>query len=104
LKKIQWMMNGVYENMEDKMVDREKNLGVRVGDSIIHCNGEFTIVDIKREETSEGMKIWIVAIDPDMADREQQKQIAQDQIGERITELIKKLAEKGIGGLGDFGR
>lgn len=87
------------------MTDREKNLGVRVGDNIIHCNGVFTIVNINREETPEGMRIAIVAIDPDMADREQQKHIEQDQIGEKITELVKKLADKGLGGLdlGKFG-
>lgn len=84
------------------MTDREKNLGVRVGDSIIHCNGEFTIVNIQREETPEGMRLYIVAIDPDMADKEQRRQIEGEQIGNKITELVKKVAEKGLGGLGGF--
>lgn len=82
------------------MTDREKNLGVRVGDTIIHRNCEFVIVGITREETPEGMRIVIVAIDPDMADKEQQKQIEGEQIGNKITELVKNLADKGLDGMG----
>ena len=87
------------------MTSRDSNLGVRVGDNIIHCNSGFTIVDIRREEMPEGMRIVIVAIDPDMADREQRKQIEGEQIGNKITELVKKLADKGLEGIdiGGFG-
>jgi hypothetical protein len=89
------------EKNDREMNDREKNLGIRVGDTIIHCNGMFTIVDIKREEGPEGMRLYIIAVDPDMADKEQRRNIEGEQIGSKITELVKKLAEKGLGGMED---
>lgn len=84
-------------------MDREKNLGVRVGDSIIHCNAEFTIIDIRRDENMEGIRLFIHAIDPDAADKEQQKAISMDQTGQQIMELVKKITEKGLGGIGGMG-
>lgn len=83
-------------------MDREKNLGLRVGDTIIHCNETFTIVNIQRNETSEGKHIVISAVDPEMADKGQQRQIIHDQVGDKIMELMKKLADKGLGGLTDI--
>ena len=37
----------------------EKNLGVRVGDQIIHKNCEFVIVDIRCDEGVEGAELFI---------------------------------------------
>jgi len=82
------------------MTDREKNLGLRVGDTVIHCNREFTIVDIRCDENSEGMRLYVHAIDPDQADKEQRKNITQNHITQQVTELVRKLADKGLGGIG----
>jgi len=82
------------------MTDREKNLGVRVGDTIIHCNRIFTIVDINCEEHVDGMIFTLRAFDPDMALREQQKTINMDQTKNQVLEMIKKMTEGGHGGIG----
>lgn len=82
------------------MIDREKNLGVRVGDTIIHCNREFTIVNINCEEQVEGMVLALRAFDPEMALREQQKAITVDQTKNQVMEMIKKITESGPGGIG----
>jgi hypothetical protein len=83
---------------------REKNIGLRVGDTVIHCNDEFVIIDIRREENSEGIRLSVYAADPDQASKRQEEQIKQDQIIDKGTELIRKITEKGLGGLGDIGR
>lgn len=83
------------------MTDREKNIGVRVGDTIVHCNRVFTIVDINCEEHVEGMVFTLRAFDPDMANREQQKAISMDQTKNQVLEMIKKMTEGGgHGGIG----
>lgn len=99
-------MNGVYENKGDKMSrpSREVSMGLRIGDTIIHCNDEFVIVDIRREERSEGLQLSVFACDSEQANKKQQDDISRDQIMSKVEELIKKVAEKGLGGLGDIGR
>lgn len=96
------MANGVYDEESNKgedMMDREKNLGVRVGDSIIHCNRQFTIVHIQCEEQVEGMVLSIRAYDPDMANKIHQKTITAEQTGNQIMDMIRKMTEGGPGGL-----
>jgi hypothetical protein len=99
LNQILKIKNGVYDNKGEIMTDRENNLGVQVGHSIIHCNREFTIVDIRCDESSEGMMLYIHAVDPDYADREQRKHISVDQTWQQIMELVKRITEKGLGGM-----
>jgi hypothetical protein len=82
------------------MTDREKNLGVRVGDPIIHCNREFTILDIRVDESVDGLRLFINAADKDYANREHMKSVEMGQISGQVTELIKKITEKGLGGVG----
>lgn len=84
------------------MTDREKNLGVRVGDNIIHCNRTFTIMNISCEEQAEGMVLSLRAFDPDMANREQQKAISMEQTQHQIVEMLKKVTGEGgpLGGIG----
>lgn len=83
---------------------REQNLGLRIGDTIIHCNDEFVVVDIKREEKSDGMQIVIYAVDPDQASKVQEEQIKSDQMMTGIMDIARKVMDKGIGGLGDIGK
>lgn len=82
---------------------REKSLGLRVGDMIIHCNDEFVIIDIRREERSEGLQLSVYACDAEQANKKQQDDIARDQVMDKVGELIKKVTEKGLGGLGGLG-
>ena len=84
------------------MTDREKNLGIRVGDTVIHCNREFTIMDIRVDESMEGMEMYIKAVDPHMADKEQQKAIKMNQTGEQILDMVRKVMSKGLNGLEDM--
>ena len=79
---------------------KNENIGIRVGDSIIHCNREFTIVNIACEEHVDGMVLSIRAFDPDMANREQQKAISMDQTKDQVLSMIKKMAEGGGGTMG----
>ena len=82
------------------MSDREKNLGVRVGDTIVHCNRQFTIVSIQCEEQVEGMVLAIRAYDPDMASKIQHKTIVAEQTGNQVMDMIRKIAEGGPGNMG----
>lgn len=79
---------------------RENNLGVRVGDLIIHCNDTFVIVDIRRQEESDGLKLIVICTDAEQADKRQREQITQDQVFSKVTDLIQKLTEHGLGGAG----
>lgn len=87
---------------------REHSLGLRIGDTLIHANDEFTIIDIRREENAEGMRLSIYAADPDQASKLQELTIKHDQLSEQGTDLLSQLAEKlrkGIkgGSMGDMG-
>jgi len=84
------------------MTDRENNLGVRVGDSIVHCNRIFTIVNIGCEEQVEGMVLSIRAFDPDMATREQEKAIKVEQTHNQVVDMLRKITGEG-GPLGSVG-
>lgn len=79
-------------------MDREKNLGVRVGDTIIHKNLEYIIMDIRCNEGLDGGELIINAIDPNKADMEQQKKIKMDQTASNFLDLIKKISEGPLGG------
>lgn len=84
------------------MNSREDNLGIRVGDSIIHCNRIFTIVNIGCEEQVEGMVLSLRAFDPDMATREQEKAIKVEQTQNQVVDMLKKITGEG-GALGNAG-
>ena len=85
------------------MTNREGNIGVRVGDSIVHCNREFTIIDIRVDESIEGLTLFVRGADKDLANKEHMKSVEMGHITSQVTELVKKLTEKGLGGLGEFG-
>lgn len=86
------------------MVDRD-NLGIRVGDSIIHKNYEYVIVDIRCDEVMEGAELLIRAFDPHKADVEQQKRMKIDQTAGNLLDMFKKISEGGgpEGIIGRFG-
>lgn len=80
-------------------MDRKDNLGVRVRDSIIHCNREFTIIDIRVDEDVDGMVLYIKAVDLNMANRDESRLNEINEMGTKMMNLIKKMTEKGLGGL-----
>jgi GH35 family endo-1,4-beta-xylanase len=91
------------------MADCEKNLGVRIGDTIIHKNLQYTIVNIECQEIVEGSTLLIRALDTDMALREQQKNMSNDrsrdsidQTRDQVLDMIKKITKDGgdISGIG----
>lgn len=82
------------------MSEREKQLGLRVGDSIIHKNQEFVIADIRCDESMDGMELYLRAYNPDRAAMEQQKKIKMDQTAGNMLDMFKKLSEGGMGGIG----
>lgn len=77
------------------MTDRERNVGVKVGDSVIHKNCEFVIVDIRCDETMDGSELFIRAYSPDKADAEQQKRMKMEQTSSNFLDMFKKLSEGG---------
>jgi len=88
-----------------KEIGREKNLGVRVGDTIIHKNLEFVIVDIRCDEAMDGAELFIRAFDPNKADIEQQKKMKLEQTTNNFVDMFKRISEgSGPGGfMGQFG-
>lgn len=82
------------------MSNEQRPMGLRVGDTLIHCERVFTIVNINCEEHVDGMVLQIRAFDPDMANREQQKAINAEQAKDQMIEMIKKMTEGGPGGIG----
>ena len=81
----------------DKM---EKSTDIKIGETLQHGGQKFVIVDIKHHATMDGVMLIMTAYDPNMADKEQQKQIKMDQTSQNMIEMLKKLTEGG--GL-DFG-
>jgi hypothetical protein len=75
-------------------------MSIRIGELIAHGGEQFVIVNIKHEQTVNGMILVVTAFDSDMASREQQKAIKVEQTQESVVDLIKKIAEQGGGGLG----
>lgn len=71
-----------------------------IGETVEHGGQKFVIVDIKHHATMDGVMLIMTAYDPNMADKEQQKQIKMDQTSQNMIEMLKKLTEGG--GL-DFG-
>lgn len=78
----------------------QRLMGLKVGDTIIHLERLFTIVNIHSEEHIDGSVLTIRAFDPDMASREQQKAINAEQVKDQMMEMIKKMTEGGNGTIG----
>ena len=75
---------------------------IKIGCTIEHGGEEFLVVDIKHNETVEGMVLVVTALDKDMASREQQKAIKVEQTQLQVIDLLKKMTGEGgpLGGIG----
>jgi translation elongation factor EF-Ts len=79
----------------------DNRMGLKVGDSVIHCDRMFTITNMRCDECAEGIVLHIRACDPDMANREQQSALNVEQTKEQLMETLRKLmGEGGHGGMG----
>lgn len=77
-------------------------MNIKIGDRLGHGGEEFVIVDIRHDEHIEGKSLMIRALDPAMANEEQEKQIKMEQTGKNMIDLLRKLTEGGgfnIGGI-----
>jgi hypothetical protein len=81
-------------------IEKEEIMNMKIGESVEHGGQKFVIVDIKHHATMDGVALVVTAYDPNMADKEQQKQIKMDQTSQNIVDMLKKVTEGG--GL-DFG-
>ena len=68
---------------------------IKIGEDIEHGNQKFIIVDIKHHVTMDESVLVVMAYDPNMADKEQQKSIKVEQIGVQVMDFVKKLTEGG---------
>lgn len=75
---------------------------IKIGESIEHGGERFVVVNIKHEQTMDGMVLNIVAYSPDMADKEQQKAMKMEQTQAQIVDMLKKVTGEGgpLGGIG----
>lgn len=76
---------------------------IKIGETIEHGGQDFVVVDIKHHASMDGMALHILAYDPDMANKEQQKAIKIDQTNQNVIDMLKKLTEGGglnLGGIG----
>lgn len=93
--------NGVRTHTQAKVENMEKNtMNMRIGEGVEHGGQKFVIVDVKHHATMDGVMLIVTAYDPNMANKEQEKQIKMDQTSQNMIEMLKKLTEGG--GL-DFG-
>lgn len=74
---------------------------VNIGEQIEFGGAKFIIVKVNRDDNMDGKVLCITGFDPDMANKEQQKQIKTDQIQETLVDTLNKLLKKG--GEGGFG-
>jgi len=75
---------------------------VKIGETIEHGGEKFVVVDIKHNETMDGMVLYLTAFDPHMADKEQHKAIKIEQTQAQIVDMLKKMTGEGgpLGGIG----
>jgi hypothetical protein len=73
---------------------------VKIGCALEHGGEKFVVVNIKQEETMDGMVLIITGFDPEMANKEQGKAIKMEQTSNQVLEMVKKLTEGGGTGFG----
>ena len=71
---------------------------IKIGDRIQHGGETFVVTNIRHEQALGGMALFIQAVDPEMADHEQQKQMKVDQVNQNIIETLRRAFEQGGGG------
>jgi len=74
-------------------------MNIKIGAPIEHGGERFVIVNIKHEQTMDGMVLIMTAFDPDMASREQGKAIKVEQTQSQVIDMLKKITGEG----GPFG-
>lgn len=84
--------------MEFNVSERENM--IKIGDTIVHSQQEFTIFDIKLQETPQGKSLMIIAYDPDMAQQMQQQQMKAEQMHSDMIDTLSNLFKKGGGSFG----
>lgn len=76
-------------------------MNIKVGDKIVHGEHDFVVINIKKEETIEGIGLLIQCTDPETADHIQQNKIKTDKVGEGLLDALRKALDKGgHGGIG----
>lgn len=75
---------------------------MKIGAEVEHGNEKFIIVNIKHEQTMDGMILQVSCYDPDMANKEQQKAIKVEQTQQQVIDMLKKVTGEG-GPLGNMG-
>lgn len=77
---------------------------IKIGGTIEHGGQQFVVMDIKHQETMDGAVLYLIAYDPNMADKEQRKAIKMNQTSEQMIDMLKKLTGEGgpFGGTGEF--
>lgn len=78
------------------------NKTIRIGEEIEHGGQRFVIVDVKHHATMDGVALVVTGYDPEMANKEQQKQIKMDQTSQNLIDIVKKMTEGGGFNLGGF--
>lgn len=73
---------------------------IKIGDTISHGGEEFTIVDIRHNQNTQGKVLYITAYDPDMAQESQQQQIKVDSMQKEMVDKIRNLMKEGGLGFG----
>lgn len=75
-----------------------------VGSSLVIDGHEVVIVDIVNSQTIGGRLVTIRAMDADSAQKTQAQQIEQDQLGQSVVEMLRKMLSGGQfpGGLGNL--
>ena len=74
-------------------------MNIKIGAPIEHGGERFVIVNIKHEQTMDGMVLIMTAFDPDMASREQGKAIKVEQTQSQVIDMLKNITGEG----GPFG-
>ena len=68
---------------------------IKIGAPIEHGGEKFVVVNVKHEQTMDGMVLIITAFDPDMASREQGKAIKVEQTQTQVIDMLKKITGEG---------
>jgi hypothetical protein len=75
---------------------------LKFGTVIKLLNEEFVITNIDRKESTEGVVVYIRAVDKDLANSEQEQQIKMKQTQNQIVDMLRKMTG-GEGGNIGFG-
>ena len=81
---------------------KETGMKIKIGEAVEHGGQNFVVVEIKHHATMDGVMLNLIAYDPEMANKEQQKAIKMDQTSQNVIDMLKKITEGGglnLGGM-----